>query len=194
MLRVRTTLSGFTGGPGLMTNYFQCTTEDAAAATRCVAYVQSLLTTSLRVILWNVVAWEVQHEVDEITTADGHTIDTHTASGANTGVGTAGATAAPIASAALLRWITSTYVAGKRLRGRSFISPLAQAAVDGAGTMNGTSLTAINGNMTGWLSGFTAGDKAVIWHRPVGGVGGYAGDITSGVMQDKIAVLVSRRD
>lgn len=194
MLRVRTTLNGFTGGPGLMTNYFQCTTEDAAAATRCVGYVQALLSGALRIMLWNSVTWEVQHQVDEITTADGHIVGTHTATGGNTGAGTAGTTAAPIASAALVRWLTSTFVGGRRLRGRSFISPIAHAAVDVSGTLDNTILSGVNGALTPWVSSMTAGDKAVIWHRPVAGAGGYAGDITGGSVQDKLAVLTSRRD
>lgn len=194
MLRVRTTLSGWTGGPGLMTHYFVCTTEDAAAAIRCQNYVQGLFSGALRLMLFNGVAWTVQPEVDEITSADGYTVNTFVNGTARTGSGTAGASESPPVVMALLRWATATWLAGKHLRGHSFVGPLATAATDTTGTLDNSILSGANAAITSWLAGFTSGDNLVVWHRPKNHAGGATGVVVSGALQDKLAFLRSRRD
>lgn len=194
MLRVQTTLSGFAGGPGLMTNYFTSGAYDVATATRVRDRVQALLSSGLRTVLWNDVTWSVHPEVDVISPDTGQITDTFSINTAQVGVGTAGANAAPIAAAALVRWGTDTYIAGRRLRGRSFISPLAADAIGTDGEIKGGIASGMDTHLAAFIAVPTEGDAAVVWHRPVSGSGGSAGQITSGLMPLKVAVLTSRRD
>lgn len=194
MLRVRTTLAGFVGGPGLHTAYFVCDTEDVAAATRCREHVRDLFTNAYAAALSNSITWLVQTDVDEITSADGHTINTFSVPAVLSGNGTGGASVAPPAVAMLVRLNTGTWVGGRRLQGRTFISPLGPSVPEVDGTVVNTFLATKNIALAALLAGLPATDQYHVWHRPVSGAGGYTGRITSMVIQDKIAVLTSRRD
>lgn len=195
MLRVRTTLSGWTGGPGLTTHYFTATTEDAAAAARCRAYVHTYFTTLASLLTAAQARWDVQAEVDIITSADGHITDTFTDTTAYGASGDAGGGTAPPATAILLRHVTNTYVAGKRLRGRSFISPVGVVIFATDGSMATAAQTNTNAAGVTWLASFSSGDKLVVWHRPKKGMtDGYSGIVTALACQGKGSVLTSRRD
>jgi hypothetical protein len=194
MLRVRTTLSGWVGGPGLATHYFQCDTEDAAAVIRCRAHVRDLFTNAYHALLCSNATWLVQTAVDEMTSADGHVTNTFNDATVLTAAGTGGSSQSPPAIAALFRANTATWHAGRRLQGRTFISPLAAGALEVDGTFPNATVATINTALIALIAGLPATDKFVVWHRPVAGAGGLTGDVTSMVLQDKIAVLTSRRD
>lgn len=194
MLRVRTSLNGFVGGPGLMTLYFTSADENDATAARVRARVHALFTSGFKTAMWNTASWTVNPDVDRLDPANGEITSVLTGAVAHTGNGTGGANAAPIASAALVRWQTATHLGGRRLRGRTFLSPLSTSAVDATGTLADITRGVLDGHLATYLIPPTEGDKAVVWHRPVEGTGGAAGDITSATMADKLGVLTSRRD
>lgn len=194
MLRVRTTFAYGAGTPGLMTQYFEVPTEDVAAAIRVRTQVGSLLGLALNLVLSNQVVWTIQEAVDQITSADGNIIGSLVDATPRTATGGGGVDQAPIASAGLVRWHTTTYVAGHNLQGRTFLSPMASAKVNTAGQLTATCVTAVNAGLVTWRAGLAVGDTQVIWHRPVGGAGGYTGAVTSAYASSKLAVLTTRRD
>lgn len=194
MLRVRTELTGWEGGPGLMTQYFETPLEDAAAAIRVRQYVHDLIGTGLAHVYANVMTWTVQHEVDVVTAATGATTTTLSDSANHTATGGAGTTRAPLASAGLVQWRTATWVAGRNIKGRTYCNPMAAACVGDDGKIAAGTLSTVNGAITSYLAGLDSGDSQVVWHRPKSGSGGSVAIITAGVLASKIAVLTSRRD
>jgi hypothetical protein len=94
-------------------------------------------------------------------------------------------------SGARIEWRTDAVVAGRRLRGRTFIVPLLAGAYDVQGTLSTATLTALNTAATNFrdTSVFTACQPAV-WSR----THGILADITSSLTPDEAAVLRSRRD
>lgn len=194
MLRVRTTLSGWEGGPGLATFYFLTPLQNVDAAARCVSYVHSLFTGALAGMYPTSVLASVQGDVDVLEPGTGAITDTLTAPAPATAAGQGGAGKAPPAVAGLLRLSTSTFIAGRRVRGRVFVSPLAAAVVTSDGLMSNG---AADGKAT-LLAAMDAlmdpGDIWVVWHRPKLKLGGQACPITATSMPYKLAVLTSRRD
>lgn len=88
-------------------------------------------------------------------------------------------------------WLTSGIVNGHRVRGRTFVVPLATAAYEA----NGTLTTAALGDLDAAAGVMVTGGLQV-WHRPTGpgGSDGSAHDVVNHTVRDKVAVLTSRRD
>lgn len=105
------------------------------------------------------------------------------------GAGGAGSVPVPDASQALVQWRTNTIVAGRFLRGRTFIPGLGIGHAVG-GNVLGTTATAIaNAGQT------LAASAAVlqVWHRPIAGSGGSAAPVTTASCWSEFAVLRRRR-
>ncbi len=106
-----------------------------------------------------------------------------------TGSGT-GSYAAP--TGACVTWLTGGVVNGHRLRGRTFLVPMAGNAFENDGTLSATTLSSINSAATTFIS---AAPDFAIWHRPAAGGGG-GGQATTAIafrVADQAAVLTSRR-
>lgn len=88
-------------------------------------------------------------------------------------------------------WLTNGVVAGRRVRGRTFIVPLSLDAYENDGTLLTTFRNLLLGE-AGALVTAGAGDF-VVWHRPVGGAGGSAHDVVDRRVTDVVSVLGSRR-
>lgn len=93
---------------------------------------------------------------------------------------------------ACVTWNTGLIVNGRRLRGRTFLVPLATVAYDADGTLTTTTLTALQSFATALLASGPLG----IWHRPTTPTSsdGSASGVTSFRLRDKVAILTSRRD
>jgi hypothetical protein len=92
---------------------------------------------------------------------------------------------------ARVHWNTEAIVSGRRLRGRTFIVPIAAAAYDTNGTLTSTFRTALLGAANTFIdSGVNAWVEASVW-SPTHGV---QADITSVSVPDEAAILRSRRD
>lgn len=194
MLRVRVALSGWAGGPGLSTFYFLTPLEDAAAAARIVARVHTFYeANNAKGLFYDPVRIQVSGDVDVLTAASGLITNTLTVAPPAIVNGFGGGQATSPAIAGNFRLNTSTFLAGRRLRGRIFISPLPTSGVETDGTATEAMKSTANGAGTALIAG-DPGDLWVVWHRPKLGVGGTAGPITSVSMADKLAVLTSRRD
>jgi len=194
MLRVRVELTGWDGAPGLMTIYFETPLQNTAAATRVVANVRTYMNSPLASYWPSSVNAQVSGDVDVIDAATGAITDTLSVTPPAIVNGAGTAAFAPVSTAALLRLITSTYIAGRRVRGRVFISPLTPATIGTDGNLDAGAAVDL-GDRMGYLEDLLdAGDFTVVWHRPKGGAGGQACRVTSTTAGLKMAVLTSRRD
>lgn len=88
----------------------------------------------------------------------------------------------------LVEWTTATYIAGRRLRGRTYLVPLGNVG-DSDGTLSAGTLATVAAAADSIVSG--TGNFGV-WHRPVAGAGGSLSGISGAVVRDKAAVLRSR--
>lgn len=88
----------------------------------------------------------------------------------------------------LVEWLTATFIAGRRLRGRTYLVPLGNTG-DDDGTLPAGTIAAVQAFADAISE---VGLDFVVWHRPVSGAGGQLSTITRGVVRDKAAVLRSR--
>lgn len=116
-----------------------------------------------------------------------------------TGSGTVGGsnTSAPAAGVgACIGWTTGGIVSGtkgpRKLRGRTFLVPLASAVYDGDGTITSSSLTALQT----LADAIRAAGPLAVWHRPssAAATDGNSYGVLSAKVRDKVAYLSSRRD
>lgn len=92
---------------------------------------------------------------------------------------------------ASITWETSGVVNGRRVRGRTFLVPLASNAYQLDGSLAPLAYTALQGAANSLLTA-AAGDL-LVWHRPIGGAGGSVHPITGFRLADRVSVLRSRR-
>lgn len=195
MMRVRVTQTGYTGGPGLMTFYFQsAATPGTAEATEVCQRVQAFCTTASSA-WFTAVSSQVSGQVDLLDPGTGILTGSIIVTSPTAVAGSGGANNTAISTAALLTHNTSTVVGGRRLKGRTFISPLSTSALTAAGLITSTLVTAL-GNAGGKLGTviLTSGVNPVVWHRPKSGSGGLAVSTAGWSASNKPAVLRSRRD
>lgn len=131
--------------------------------------------------------------VDDIDPATGAITDSHSVTPWNYGGGV-GTSYLPPANQVCVTWKTAAVIGGRRVRGRTFAGPFATAEADTDGTPNANLMTHMQAFADAWTDNGLTDTFAVVWHRPVGGTGGTAEDITGHVIKDKFAVLRSRRD
>jgi len=194
MIRIRVTGTGWSGGPSLNTFYFTSPTEDSAAVDECVVRVRAGWLAMAANIPGSVIH-NVVPEVDIVDPVTGNITNTipATTPGAPL-VGAAPNTFLPLATAACLTYSTGTFIAGRRVRGRAFISPLTAFTAEANGTPASDLIVAMQAMGTA-LMGVAATSPLVVWHRPKeGGTPGSTALVLSTSVKDSFAVLRSRRD
>ena len=195
LLRLRTVLTGFPGGPGVATMYFL----DASTAVESVSK------------FWTTIAPAMPNDVHIAPERSGDTIEDTT--GALTGSwlggvvtpssgGGAGIYAAPVG--ALVTWLTTTVLDRKRVRGRTFIVPCNSTIFETNGAIALGARQVFEAAAAQLIVEQSA--SFVIWHRPFKGSvatptrparpahGGGHGLVTSMRVPTKATVLRSRRD
>lgn len=188
-------MSGYQGGPGLMTQYFSPAVAgfNEALAQLAVDRVRDALTAGSE--LWgSPITWSVDGTVDELNEADGQLVDsltvtprTVTGTNAQTSIG-------PAPVGACINWLTAEVKRGKRVRGRTFLVPLYGGAFQTDGTLQTSTLTSV-AEFGAAMNDAGATDLVhVVWSRPIAGTGGTKHGITAHRTADKAAVLRSRRD
>jgi len=110
------------------------------------------------------------------------------ASGPGTG---AGFGAYPAGVGARVTWSTSGIVAGRRVRGSTFLCPLVNSCYGTDGTLDETVRTALDAAADGLVTASAGGMR--IWSRPAPGRPGAASTVTAGDIPDKVSWLRSRR-
>lgn len=193
--RMRIGLTGFSGAPGVMT--FYCLNPGTSLSV-LVAFANDI-----KAEMPPTVTLSVEGHGDVINDTDGVLTGSWTASEPDSVVGIAtGVYAAP--AGASIAWLTETILDGRRIKGRTYVVPMATGQYQSDGSLDSTQL----GNLRTQAAALVtdgAGDF-VVWHRPraaraaVGSrpavtarAGGHA-VITGSSVADKVAVLRSRRD
>jgi len=108
-------------------------------------------------------------------------------------VGAGGANFASPVGACVI-WRTTSTRNGHIVKGKTFLVPLSTAAYDTDGTILASRLTELRGAATA-LCGFaaTGGSTFGVWSRPVAGAGGAVSHSGVATVNDRTAVLKSRR-
>ena len=194
IMRVRAQITGSQGLPGLSTIYARGTaaTPSSADCSDMVARVRAF---------WNALVGLqpagciilVSGDVDVLDETNGALVTGFSVAAPATVLGT-GSEALPLATSVLLTHQTGTILNGRRLRGRTFISPVSDSVnVDGltASAARATIIAAATAMITGATASFP-----VVWHRPKlpGPLGGSIAPTTSFSVGSNFAVLTSRRD
>ena len=193
--RIRVSLTGFNGAPGVCTFY-------AINAPSVIGFVQSLWTAVITKMP-TVVAAQVEGFGDTIEDTTGVISGSWSiAQPPQLHGGASGPYSAP--SGACLTWLTGTVLDGRRVRGRTFLVPMSDTFYAADGRINPSDAVDLNAACAQYVQNL--GGAGVVWHRPYAGrvatvklkarpahVGGHA-VITGSSVATKIAVLRSRRD
>jgi hypothetical protein len=183
IMRVRSVWSNFPGAPGYTDVYSRNTALPAMtnAVRAFFDAIKTLLPTGT-----NVQTLGSCETYDEATgTLTGSTSSTSPAVVVGTVAGNyAGG------SGAVISWTSNGFVNGRRVRGRSFIVPLA-GAVDSSGSLSSSAQTTLQTAANGLITAM-AGDL-VVWHRPSQFSAGSSHPVVTANVPDLCAVLRSRR-
>lgn len=205
MLRVRTTLTGWTGSPGLSTFYFSTTDESQAVAQEVADRVRAF---------WNGTAaqcWtsnqraNVQTGVDQMDPATGVISNQLIVTAPAEVIGGGGAVSlAAIGTSALLRMGTGVFDDGVRIAGRAYISPLTVTCINSVGQFEAGKKAAMTTAATTFLGIVDLEPILVVWRRPREAGSGETGslparpgriaNVTTVSYADKLSFLRSRRD
>jgi hypothetical protein len=180
--RYRTVFSGVAGTPWYSNIFFD---ENVTSSPLYGEFVADFWT-ALNAVMCTPVTWSVIPEVAFIDDATGQIIDLSTWAGEG---GSAANTNEdmPYANQALINWRTGTYLAGRELRGKTFVPALTQAANDNGQLIAGTRAS-IDAAAEELISD---GNGAMRVFSPTHLT---SSPITSSDVPAKIAILRSRRD
>ena len=182
--RVLVQWSNFAGAPGIGHHYFMSGTTNKCASLRAFYAAAAAAAPNNTQI-------QVNNVGDIIDVATG--LITGGWSEPAVAVFSAGGTGAYAGPAgAVVHWLSTAVVAGRRLRGRTFIVPLVNTVFDTSGSLASSYITTLQ-NAADALVSATLGNY-VVYHRPTAaGNDGASGQIYGARVPDLAAVLRSRR-
>lgn len=192
MWKVTTQWSGFAGAPGYTNLYLAANVGGTTSAQNAVDRVRAL---------WEDIVSEMAEPTTYQLPSGVEVIDSDTGLlqdviGVTAGAqGTFGGTGIYAAAAgAVLSWRTSSVRFGHRVRGRTFVVPLAGSSYDADGTLRPLTVTRLASAAANYVSGTVFPGVPVIYTRPSPShpVGG-AYQVQSGGCRDRVAILRSRR-
>jgi hypothetical protein len=194
IMRVRFTISGLEGLPGVHTTYWKgasSTPLDADCADVC-GRVRAFWDTIKGSLAAGVIIVAPQ-SADLLNEATGELVGA-VQPGAIAQVAGTGTSSLPSATMQLLRLNTTTVVNKRRLQGRSFIGPLG-TAVNVGGNVQASANTLLLTGAANFNTGATA-SALQVWHRPTELVpaGGQVAAVTSYGVAVEFAILRSRRN
>lgn len=195
MLRVRSTLTYGSGGPGLNTIYWLPGTPggSTADATDAVARVRACWQSAIAQFAASM-SIQVQSQVDAIDDVLGTLVGSFSGTAVAAVVGTGGANNELPAAQVLVRSRTALIRNGRLVKGRSYVGPVAATVASSLGMVSAGSITAFNTAFNGLLAAGVTASVPGVWHRPSpAGAGGFAA-ATSYSTWEQFAVLRSRRD
>jgi hypothetical protein len=199
MVKIKLRWQGFAGGPGYSNFFFMdkasgsptpVTAQDAANNVQNFgAYVRTHLPIEASL--------QVQSDVEVIESTDGRLVDVFNVNTMALLQGQAVSAPYSAASGAVITWRTAGVRAGRRVRGRTFIVPLANSVYQADGTLSSSFITGMTTNLSGagWLASTNTALLGV-YARPSikGATDGEFHTVTGFNIPDKVAVLRSRRD
>jgi hypothetical protein len=202
MFKVTATWTGFTGAPGYTNLFFEHADPPSTMVQNAVDNARELFN-SCRNALPTIVTITVSPTVELIEDTDGELSDVLTAGAPPVAVTGTDATAYAAPSGLAITWLSPGVYRGNRVRGRSFLVPLGGGSYQSDGSL----ATGLNGAITTHAEAFiaAAGPTFGVWCRPQDAHKNHAGDdvpasvgkffeVTASRVQDKVAVLRSRRD
>lgn len=182
MLRVRTVFTGMQGAPWLSTAHFD---DVAASAQDCVDAVGAFWG-AVDSLMDNEVDWATQPDVEVVNPVNGQVTGIETTSPLSAS-GAQALEALPFATQGLIRWRTGVFVAGREIRGRTFVPGMVETGNDN-GRPGATAISAMNSSAIGLIT--DASTTFGIWSPARGQIAAVA----SGTAWSEFAVLRSRRD
>jgi hypothetical protein len=190
------TWTGFTGSPGYTNMYFLDPDPISASGLEQTALRLHVFWDAIEPFLPGSVRINLPNVLEEIDTATGELIIEHPFEPGTVITGT-GLTNFSSASGAVINWKTLGVLNGRKVRGRTFLVPLASGAYQTDGTIVDATRTTIQTaaqNYTDASAGL--GIDGCIWHRPSapGASDGAAWGLSGASVGDRVAVLRSRRD
>lgn len=201
LLRVKVRWSGFTGGPGYSVLHFrdfgtgdgEGGAVNAAAAQGAVDRTRAAFNLIIASLPQSV-RIDVEPEVDVIEDTNGQLVNTFATTAPAQVAGTATTTYAS-STGANISWNTRGIRNGRRIRGRTFLVPLALGSFDGNGVLAASTITRIQA-MANLLTDTTGTPDLGVYARPssAGATDGQWSVATSGKVAMRGAVLRSRRD
>jgi hypothetical protein len=145
---------------------------------------------AIKALFPTAVTWDIPSAGDVLDEVSGLLTGAWTGGTAATNNGTL-ATAYAGGTGVFVRWTTNGIVGGRRVRGRTFLVPLATASYDTNGTVATATLTPLNAA----CATLVGAGKLQIWHRPTSPTSndGSAHIVTGGTVPDKVTSLRTRR-
>ena len=184
ILRIRSTWQNWPGAPGITDFY----SRDLTAATY-VPIVRAFFNAIVGALPTGLTV-QTSGSCDEINEVNGQLTGSQTTTTPAPVVGTgSGAYAGP--SGVCINWQTAGVIAGKRVRGRTFIVPVNATQYDSGGTLTPAAITLFSGAANGLIT--SGAGQFVVFARPRAFTGGQAHAITGSSVPDLVAVLRSRR-
>ena len=191
--RVTTTISGFSGAPGVWRHYFKDVSgiSDSVMAQLCVDRVRDAVIAG-GALFSNSITYSVSGLVDELDEESGQivgqlSVTPRTQIGAGTG------TLGPVPLGLVAQYNTNDFVGGRRIRGRSFLNPIRAAY-----TINPTPQATELGLAAAFASKMDdQGATTVrfgVYSRPRPGRPGAWHNVTNTNVPAKWTILRSRRD
>jgi hypothetical protein len=194
-IRVRATIQGVSGLPGLMTTYWSGTATPPAVAdvNDATGRVRSFWVALVAQLAAGATV-SVQQTADYIDPTTGQLLGRVSAASAPALVTSTGTQELPPATALGIRFTSTTVINRRIVQGRSFVSPLALAA-NTNGLPSAGALSAATTACAALFSGATS-IVPTIWHRPTPGGSNGASVVATAAAPDptKLWVLRSRRD
>lgn len=198
IMKVTAKWTGMTGGPGYSNFYFRTGTDglgNSGNAQAAVNAVRAFFNAAGQFIP-NSATIQVQGEVEAYLEDTGSLTNVYSTTAPAAVVGSVGATTTYAAAVgAVVSWYTTGIRRGRRVRGRTFIVPVAGNAFATDGTLSTVFLSTMNPAANTLMQQF-AGASLVVWGRPSakGATDGVAFPVASYRIPDMSAVLRSRRD
>ena len=181
MYRIRTTFSGLQGAPYLSTFYFSDGGGTAQQAATAAGNFWAAVDAKMSVAM----TWVQDSEVAEVNVGTGAVEGVSSIVPMN-GVGGVAGDALPPATQGLVRWRTGVFVAGREIRGRTFIPGCVESESNGLPA--GSSTAVWNAAASALIADATS--LFVVWSK----THGVEQVVTAGGAWNQFAVLRSRRD
>jgi len=186
MRRYNVAWQNWPGAPGVSTFYSDTTVDISTFTDALRAFFQSLIT-----LLPSGLTIQVPAVGDIINDADGSIVGAWS-DGTPVLVVTGTGTGAYAGNAgAVIHWLTSTVINGRRVRGRTFIVPLIGSAYESNGSLSTTTLSTLNSAANALDA--AVGGSMLIWHRPKPPAAGSSAGMDSPRVPDLAVSLRSRR-
>ena len=197
ILKVSSKWTGFSGAPGYSNFFFQNnfgTAPSTDERQKAIAATDSFWMAVLP-LLPNTVTITVQSDVEVIEETTGMLIDVMSGPALTSRVGTGGVGAYSGASGAVLTWRTNGVRNGRRVRGRTFLVPLAIGAYQNDGTLADTARTTLGTAANSLITPAAGTPPFNVWARPSakGASDGNSYEVVGSSVPDMAAVLRSRR-